>query len=155
VKGPVVKTVKARLGCHQGHTGLAARTARTFNRGERGLAFRHDAPLKWRRTTPSASTARADDRKYLDKRFPESELEAVSTPIGIDRFKSRPLAGPQNSFSAVDGVEQPSRQKRTSGAPGSHVRGAGRLFGNGQALQSPADRYRERRLEPPQAADLQ
>src|ERR1035437_5861550 len=63
VKGPVVKTVKARLGCHQGHAGLAART---FNRGERGLAFRHDAPLKWRRTTPSASTARADDRKYLE-----------------------------------------------------------------------------------------
>jgi len=25
----------------------------------------------------------------------------------------------------------------------------------GQALQSPADRYRERRLESPQAADLQ
>jgi len=58
---------------------------------------------------------------------------------------------PQDSFSAAAGVSDSIPSKDAPAALlESRARGGGRLF-----ERSPAHRYREQRLEPPQAADLQ
>jgi len=64
-----------------------------------------------------------------------------------------PPASPQDSFSAWAAPD--NEQRRTSGAPGVTGAAAAAFLVAGQAPQLPAHRYRERRLEPPQAADLQ
>jgi hypothetical protein len=125
---------------YQRHARLAARTARTFNRGEWGLRLGHDAPPKWRRPTRLTRAAVVDGSVIYAAGFPcqrdgtsdgssAAQVSAIPLPdVGatvlrvVELFEQQsanrhkaPLKGTNRCFEIVPSRRQHSGKNRISG----------------------------------------